>query len=377
MLIVSSRSRRLVAAAASVVCAGAVLAPPASAAEPEVVASGLNNPRQLSFTGDTLYVAEAGTGGDGPCIEGAEGDVCFGLSGSITRVRGGSQTRVLTGLASLADAEGGGALGPADVLVTGQQKYVVTMGLGNDPAVRDELGADGRCFGTVISGAFPNAGPRILADIGSFEADVNPDGGLPDTNPTGMIARGGGQVLTDSGGNSLLQVQGGHVSTIAVFDSPGTAPVPFPPFELDVQPVPTSVAVGPDGAYYVSELTGFPFVPGFARIHRVVPGQAPTVYADGSDQRDRPGVARRRALRRPDRPPAGRSRAAGPRRHRRRPRDDHAGVRAVRRGVPRRRRLPHHLRRVRRRRQCHQGAGRLRTIHDHAGAAGESTCGVR
>jgi len=283
MLIVSTRSRRLAAATASVVCAGAVLAPPASAVEPEVVASGLNNPRQLSFTGDTLYVAEAGTGGDGTCVPGPEGeDVCFGLSGSITRVRGDVQTRVLTGLASMAAPGGDGAIGPADVLVTGQNKYVVTNGLGADPAVREEIEQDGaHLLGTVLSGAFPNAGPRVAADIGAYEAAVDPDGGVPDTNPTGIIARGGGYVLTDSGGNSLLRVQGGHVSTIAVFDSPGTAPVPFPPFEIDVQPVPTSVAVGPDGAYYVSELTGFPFVPGFARIHRVVPGQAPTVYAEG------------------------------------------------------------------------------------------------
>ena len=41
------------------------------------------------------------------------------------------------------------------------------------------------------------------------------------------------------------------------------------------------MVVGPDGAYYVSELTGFPFVPGFSRIHRVVPGQPSTIYASG------------------------------------------------------------------------------------------------
>ena len=41
---------------------------------------------------------------------------------------------------------------------------------------------------------------------------------------------------------------------------------------IPIHPVPTSVAVGPDGAFYVSELTGFPFLPGFSRIHRVVPG---------------------------------------------------------------------------------------------------------
>ena len=50
---------------------------------------------------------------------------------------------------------------------------------------------------------------------------------------------------------------------------------------VTVQSVPTSVAVGPDGALYAGELTGFPFNPGDARVWRVVPGHAPTVYARG------------------------------------------------------------------------------------------------
>jgi sugar lactone lactonase YvrE len=41
------------------------------------------------------------------------------------------------------------------------------------------------------------------------------------------------------------------------------------------------VAKGPDGAYYVGELTGFPFLVGAARVWRVVPGKAATVYATG------------------------------------------------------------------------------------------------
>jgi hypothetical protein len=48
-----------------------------------------------------------------------------------------------------------------------------------------------------------------------------------------------------------------------------------------MQAVPTSVAVGPDGALYVSQLTGFPFPANGASIFRVVPGRAPTVYASG------------------------------------------------------------------------------------------------
>jgi hypothetical protein len=41
--------------------------------------------------------------------------------------------------------------------------------------------------------------------------------------------------------------------------------------------VPTAVAVGPDGAYYVSELTGFPFTKGAARIWRIEPGTVDAV----------------------------------------------------------------------------------------------------
>jgi hypothetical protein len=50
----------------------------------------------------------------------------------------------------------------------------------------------------------------------------------------------------------------------------------------EVPPVPTSVALGPDGAYYVGELTGFPFPVGKARIWRVPRlGGQPEVYRDG------------------------------------------------------------------------------------------------
>ena len=37
------------------------------------------------------------------------------------------------------------------------------------------------------------------------------------------------------------------------------------------------MAIGADGAYYVGELTGFPFTPGFSRIWRIDPG---TRHAD-------------------------------------------------------------------------------------------------
>jgi hypothetical protein len=42
--------------------------------------------------------------------------------------------------------------------------------------------------------------------------------------------------------------------------------------------VPNAVARGRDGAYYIGELTGTPFMPGMANVWRVVPGQEPQIY---------------------------------------------------------------------------------------------------
>ncbi len=46
--------------------------------------------------------------------------------------------------------------------------------------------------------------------------------------------------------------------------------------------VPTSVVLGPDGYYYVGQLTGFPFPVGGASVYRVAPGGGtPVPYATG------------------------------------------------------------------------------------------------
>src|SRR5215210_5873423 len=80
----------------------------------EVIAHGLNNPRGLNFGPEGgLYAAEAGSGGAGPCIiNSANVLVCYGATGSITRITLGgvpSQTRVVTGLPSLAAQTGAAA----------------------------------------------------------------------------------------------------------------------------------------------------------------------------------------------------------------------------------------------------------------------------
>jgi sugar lactone lactonase YvrE len=113
-------------------------------------------------------------------------------------------------------------------------------------------------------------------DIAGYEASVNPDGAQIDSNPFGLLALPGHRLVTDAGGNSLLDVRAnGSISTIATFPK-----IPGGPAGTR-DGVPTDVVVGPDGAYYVSTLTGFPFTAGTASVYRVVPGQAPTPYATG------------------------------------------------------------------------------------------------
>jgi hypothetical protein len=77
---------------------------PAAAASFKVVADGLDNVRGLSFGPDgSLYVTEAGVGGDQLCsasftFPGQQ--ACIGASGAVTRIKDGKQERVLTNLPS-------------------------------------------------------------------------------------------------------------------------------------------------------------------------------------------------------------------------------------------------------------------------------------
>ncbi len=266
--------------------------------EPVVVASGLNNPRQLAFSEDgALYVAEAGSGGTGPCFAGPEGgNVCFGLSGSVTRIWHGEQHRVVRGLPSIGnEADGSEAIGAADLGFTRHHTFVLSLGLGADPAERDSLPQRGKILGTLQSVSFGDrhhhgwkhhgrhsgARLRTIADLAAHEAATNPIDN-PDSDPSGLLVTRRGIVATDSGGNTLVAARWwGHVSTLAAFPDRN---VEFPPGsgeEIPMQSVPTDVVRGPDGALYVSELTGFPFPQGAANIYRVVPGHAPTVYASG------------------------------------------------------------------------------------------------
>jgi len=243
-----------------------------------VIASGLDNPRGLAFGPDgALYVAEAGRGGQTTlCDVGGNGQPrCYGPTGAITRITGiGVHNQIVTGLPSVAGASGTDALGPADIDF-GFNSAWVTIGFGANPLQRSVYEAAGIRFGSLVRVTGIGQWSYVL-DISDHEISSNPDGGPRDSNPFGLRVLSDRVIVADAGANALLQIgQFGQTTTLAVFPRRTVGPA-------TIDEVPTSVAVGPDGAYYVGQLTGAPFPVGAARIYRVpANGGTPAVVAEG------------------------------------------------------------------------------------------------
>lgn len=128
---------------------------------------------------------------------------------------------------------------------------------------------------------------EMVADLFDFEEKNDPDGtGVVDSNPFAVAALNANTALViDSGANDLLRVdQKGNVEVVAIFPDElvSTQNIKnlfgcpesqaqfcnLPPM-LPAQAVPTSVAIGPDGYYYVGELKGFPAPTGESNIWRI------------------------------------------------------------------------------------------------------------
>lgn len=133
-----------------------------------------------------------------------------------------------------------------------------------------------------------NGVPTRVADLYAYEAKHNPHPAVIESNPFDVVDLGGGEALiADAAGNDLLKVdKHGKVKLVAVLPDElvSTANIKslvgcptgppdicgLPPM-IPAEPVATSVAVGPDGAYYVGELKGFPAPTGESRVWRIAP----------------------------------------------------------------------------------------------------------
>jgi hypothetical protein len=284
--------------------------PPCSVVAPNVtcVMKKLDNPRGLAFGRDgALFVAEAGRGGAIKKNCSGAGLTCYGLTGAVSRLWLGEKKQVVTGLPSISVPSGGSARGPHDIAMRsrwapessplGAGGAHVTVGFEADPATRGTSRPDlAKLFHIPDSTLYAPSSALCqhdcsspVVDIGAYERAANPDGAVFESDPYGLIVddrrrrgedddenenedhHGGGHgqachdgddehgedrdnlVVTDASGNSLLRIDAQRqISTVAIFPSRGQG--------RSTDSVPTSVAIGPDGDYYVGELVGIPFV---------------------------------------------------------------------------------------------------------------------
>jgi hypothetical protein len=224
--------------------AAVLTAPMASAAPPvKVLLTGLSSPKGVATTGSgDPVVAQGAFGPPGPVL-------VYLLHG---RDRG--STFEATDPINLIDV----AISPLDG--TG-------WGIGGDGVLYHQL-ADGTVVPVLNIIAYQQGDPDPV-DQDDFPEESNPYGlaVLPD----------GDALVADAAGNDLIRVSpDGDATTMARFDLETISTDHLPPEfglppEITAEAVPTSVAIGKDGAIYVGELKGFPFRPGTSHVWRISP----------------------------------------------------------------------------------------------------------
>jgi len=316
-------------------CFAAVVGVPAAqAVSLTTIVEGISNARGVSFGPDgTMYVAEPGVGGDGACQPSPSTlfqPICAGNTGSIVRVKTDGQTdRIFTGFQSLAEQPSGNqAAGPADLQFDSSGNAYLLTGYAGYPGNRDletiELGRNYELPPQQLA-VFPPSAPEDVLNTSNlaklFKADLNtgglteifdfakyeivnnPDGGDQVTNPYDLTISGDTAYVIDGGGNTTYSVKldGSEAKATAlplnIITNPQLPELPpgqeLPPGlinflepdengdpRISIQSVPTGGAIGPDGALYVGEYSGFPYPQDKARIFRIGEDGVPTVFAE-------------------------------------------------------------------------------------------------
>lgn len=218
---------------------------PPSGTTPVLVAGGFLAPLQLAEgrAGKSIYVAD-------------------GFLGQVTRI---DLSRSDTSTATIpVDMEG-----PSAVAVQGNRMWVV----GNDAGFTRTLAAQVDADGSLSH----------VVDLLAFEREHNPDGqkvltpqdqpvppgeepeGDAESNPYDVLAYQGGIIVVDAAANALIRIDAaGRATVLTAFPLVTTGDCATNPQLLaddttvyGCDPVPTGIALGPDGYLYVSGLGAF------------------------------------------------------------------------------------------------------------------------
>src|SRR5215211_7498796 len=241
-----------------------------------VVAQGLSAPRFVAVGDDgSVFVTEVGTGGDevlnmaqpgaeegtpAPQLEEAspvaEEEAAppstRGYTGQVTKIApDGTQSVLTSGLPSYSDGVGSHGIVFAD-----GQLYVATGGAGVGSGI-DPLPEENSIYRID-----PESGEAtIIASLGEYEVENNPDGTDVNPNLYSLVYTDGQLYVSDAGGNTIYQVDpdSGDFSLFAVMPGLNELTGGTPGAEDDRQPVPTGLAVDPDGGFFVGMLSeGWP-----------------------------------------------------------------------------------------------------------------------
>lgn len=250
----------------------------------EVVATGLFNPRGISFGPDgTLYIAESGAGGSDADFAtpgagtpaAAEPAATHGNTGRVSILSpDGTQSVLIDGLTSY--NFGTEVVGPSGVVVAADGTvYVAVGGPGPNTAAFPPAGnADWLVSFDPASGTV-----TPLADIGTYERENNPDPYAIDSNLGGLAIGADGLIyVADAGGNAVYTYDpaSGDLKVLAVIPgipTPDNTPNPLRGGAAEADPVPTGVAAAPDGGVYVGLLSGASLwaVPGATKVIHIAP----------------------------------------------------------------------------------------------------------